>query len=79
MTGKSTVFEVHLCIFQPGNSTGWSSEGVNQKRVNWMRVALTVKPHIHHLKQLKHRYCCHRLPVVTFVYDEFGTVSCATS
>ena len=27
-TGKYTVFEVRPCIFQPGNFTGWGSEGV---------------------------------------------------
>ena len=27
-TRKQTVFDVHPCIFQPGNSTGWGSEGV---------------------------------------------------
>ena len=64
---------------EPGNFTGWGSEGVNQKRVNWLRVALTVKPNIHCLKQLRHRYRCCRLPVVTFVSYEFGTVNCATS
>ena len=30
------------------------------------------------MKQLKHRYCRCRLPVVTFVYYEFSTLSCAT-
>ena len=28
-TGKCIVFEASLCIFQPGNFTGWGSEGVN--------------------------------------------------
>ena len=32
-----------------------------------------VNPHIHHMNQLKHRYCRCRPLVVTFVYYEFGT------
>ena len=44
----------------------------------WLSVALTVNPHIHYTKQLKHRYCCCRPLVVTFVCYEFGTLSCAT-
>ena len=44
----------------------------------WLSVTLTVNPHIHHMKQLKHRYCRCRPLVVTFVYYEFGTLSCAT-
>ena len=35
-------------------------------------VALTVNPHIHYIKQLKHRYCRCRPLVVTFVCYEFG-------
>ena len=27
-TGKYTAFEARPCIFQPGNFTGWGSEGV---------------------------------------------------
>ena len=45
----------------------------------WLSVvALTVNRHIHYMKQLKHRYCCCRPLVVTFVYHEFGTLCCAT-
>ena len=43
-----------------------------------LSITLTVNPHIHHMKQLKHRYCCCRPLVVTFVYYPFGTLSCAT-
>ena len=44
----------------------------------WLSIALTVNPHIHYMKQLKHRYCCCGPLVVTFVCYEFGTLSCAT-
>ena len=38
-----------------------------------------VNPHIHYMKQLNIvRYCRCRPLVVTFVYCEFGTLSCAT-
>ena len=37
-----------------------------------------VNPHIRYMKQLKHRYCRCRPLVVTFVYYECGTLSCAT-
>ena len=37
-----------------------------------------VNPHIHYMKQLKHRYYRCRPLVVTFVYYEFGTLSCVT-
>ena len=36
-TGKYTVFEACPCIFEPGNVTGWSSEGVN--RICWCFLA----------------------------------------
>ena len=36
--------------------------------MRWLSVALTVNPHIHYMKQLKHRYCRCRPLVVTFVY-----------
>ena len=36
-----------------------------------------VNPHIHYMKQFKRRYCRCRPLVVTFVYYEFGTLSCA--
>ena len=38
-----------------------------------------INPHIYYMKQLKHKYCCCRWLVVTFVYYEFGTLSCATN
>ena len=47
-------------------------------RLCWLSVALTVNPHIHYMKQLKHRYCHCRPLVVTFVYYEYGPLSCAT-
>ena len=35
-------------------------------------------PHIHQMKQLKHRYCRRRPPLVTFASYDFSTLSCAT-
>ena len=41
----------------------------------------SVNPHIHYMKQLKHRYCHCRPLVATHVYNEFyyefSTLSCA--
>ena len=55
-----------------------SQQSTSQSVLCWLSVALTVNPHIHYMKQLKHRYCRCRPLIVTFVYYEFGTLSCAT-
>ena len=39
-TWKCTVFEVHLCIFQPRNVTGWGSEGVKRCLMSFHSVSL---------------------------------------
>ena len=44
-TGKYTVFVVHPCIFQPGNFTGWGSEGVKDTSM-WMRLQGCKRHHI---------------------------------
>ena len=36
-TGKYSVFEVHPCIFQPRNLTGWGSKGVKGTSM-WVRL-----------------------------------------
>jgi len=49
--------------------------GLHNHYLRWLSVALSA---IHHVKQLKHRYCCCRPPIVTFIYYEFSALSCAT-
>ena len=56
--GKCTVFKAGPCIFQPGNFTGWGSNGVNIKNKNKKTTArlfvfpFTIAPFIEMLSSL---------------------------
>ena len=90
-TTQFTDWPMHVSIHKALNSSHVMTE-VEIKTENWshrLKVFLMkqlmlfmlaehhlINPHIHYMK---HKYCCCRWLVVTFVYYEFGTLSCATN